>query len=321
MSIDDRNNPDESQEDESLDLTNKLTQLKGNGVLQTEDSSDDDAGFGANMTMKLPSLSKGSNDNADDEDAGFGANMTMKLPSLSNGSEGDADDAGFGADMTMKLPSLSKDSGDAANAPMSTDGSGAAEPLAVPTSRKIHSVRGLRSVARDAEPINKLREVSFDQTREVALAQMFFNNGLITKIQLCEAIDKLNSSSKNFGSLVPISALFELQDIELVNMDRLINFLAAETKTPFVSLKCFRIDNEAFTKLPPDIAERLGVVLFGEVGHTSQVALLNPVDKTIRTAICEYLGSDDISFFLVKPEDISSVYDKLRAQLSGAAEE
>jgi len=320
MSIDARNKPDEPQDAESLDLTGKPTQMGGKGLFKTEDSSDDeDAGFGANMTMKLPSLSKNSNDDADVAD--FGANMTMKLPSLSNGSDDDSDDEDFGADMTMKLPSLSKDSGAAANVPLSGDGSDSAESQAVPAARKIHSVRGLRSVARDAEPINKLREVSFDQTREVALAQMFFNNGLITKIQLCEAIDKLNSSSKNFGSLVPISALFELQEIELVNMDRLINFLVTETKTPFVSLKCFRIDNDAFTKLPPDIAERLGVVLFGVVGHTCQVALLNPVDKTIRTAICEYLGNDDVSFFIVKPDEISSVYDKLRAQLSGVAEE
>lgn len=297
MSFDDRNDPKESQEGESLDITNKPTQLGGKGLFQAEDSSDDeDMAFGVNSTMRLPSLSKDSDDDADDEDMPFGVNSTMRLPSLS------------------------KDSGDAANAPASDDGSDAAKPLAVPSARKIHSVRGLRSVARDAEPINKLREVSFDQTREVALAQMFFNNGLITKIQLCEAIDKLNTSSKDFGSLVPISALFELQDIELVNMDRLINFLAAETKTPFVSLKCFRIDNEIFTKLPPDIAERLGVVLFGVVGHTSQVALLNPVDKTIRTAICEYLGNDEVSFFLVKPDEISSVYDNLRAQLSGAVE-
>ena len=89
-----------------------------------------------------------------------------------------------------------------------------------------------------------------------------------------------------------------------------------ETKIPFINLKNFRIDSELFTKLPPDIAERLGVVLFGVVGRSMQIALLNPVDKLIQTVIADYLECKELSFYLVNPSDITPVYDQLRTQLS-----
>ena len=182
---------------------------------------------------------------------------------------------------------------------------------------KVSPLRSMRSVASDAEPLNKLRELSFDHSRELTLAQLLVSRKLISEIQYEEVVSSLSASSKNFGTLIPISALFELQDIELVNMDSIINFLVEETKTPFLNLSSFRINNEVFTKLPPDIAERLGVVLFGTVGRSKQLALLNPLDKGIRRAICEYLDCNEISFFLVKPSDITPVYDKFRAQLAG----
>ena len=213
------------------------------------------------------------------------------------------------------------ESGDGLNSddfvPMTGEGLNIVKPKSVlPTIKRGGSIRGLRSVASNAEPLNKLRELSFDPTREINLANLLFRRKLINKLQLDEVILKLNDAATNFASLVPISVLFELQDIELVNMESIMNFLVEETKIPFINLKSFRIDSDLFTKLPPDIAERLGVVLFGVVGRSMQIALLNPFDKLVRIAISDYLDCRELSFFLVDANDITPVYDKLREQLA-----
>ena len=182
--------------------------------------------------------------------------------------------------------------------------------------KRFTPIRGIRSVASNVEPLNKLRELSFSNGPEIKLAESLFQKGFITQKQFDEVVERLQKSVKDFGTIVPISALFELQDIESVNMDAIINVLVEDTKVPFISLKSFRISSDVFTKLPPDVAERLGVVLFGIVGRTKQIALLNPANKELKTALCEYLGSNEVSFFLVKPNEISPTYDKLRSQLA-----
>jgi len=176
--------------------------------------------------------------------------------------------------------------------------------------------RSFRSVASNAGPMNILRELSCDPSREIKLGEMLRAKKVITETQFNEAVKMVEDTASDKSRLAPISIVYELQSVELSNMDHIINCLAEESKTPLIELSCFKVKNEIFTKLPPDIAERLGAVLFGSVGRAKQVALVNPCDPKVREAICNYLETKEISFYLIHPEEITPFYDKLRAQLA-----
>ncbi len=181
------------------------------------------------------------------------------------------------------------------------------------------SFGGIRaSKVEESDALKALKDLSIDISHEIKLAEHLLQKEVITESQFHEAMKGLEKSASETASLSSISILMELEDCEHINMERIINFLVEETKVPFLNLRSFKIKHEFYSLLPPDIAERLGIIVFGSVGRGKQVALLNPRFKPIRTAIKDYLECNDVSFYFVSPSDITHCYNNFRAELAEA---
>lgn len=162
----------------------------------------------------------------------------------------------------------------------------------------------------DGTPTTKL---NFDLRGELELAWFLLQNNMITQEQYEAAIEGLTESRMNPAGDASLSLLQELRAMDKVDMDKITDFLCAETGTPYVELTRYEIGSDMAGLIPLDQCRRLGILPFARLGSELTVAVLNPVDKEMRGVISAHLNAR-IHVYLTSPDDFQSVLAKLEAE-------
>lgn len=152
--------------------------------------------------------------------------------------------------------------------------------------------------------------LTVDLTSEVNLAWHLLQNEVIDQVQYERSIETLTQSSMQPHADIPVSLLMELREVEHVDMEKVVAFLAAESGIPYVDLSICDCDEEAVARLTLPQVRKLGILPFSRIGSDITVALLNPIDKDLRTRVTAFFGCP-VHFFFTAPEDFLAACSKL----------
>ncbi|NOY79715.1 MAG: hypothetical protein GXP31_01790 [Kiritimatiellaeota bacterium] len=157
------------------------------------------------------------------------------------------------------------------------------------------------------------RKLEVDLRGELELAWFLLQNSIINQDQYEKAIESLTENRMNPGSNASLSLLQELQVLEWIDMETIVDFLAAETTVPFIELRNFELDPEIAAAIPLDECRRTGVLPFEKMESEYMVALMNPVDLELQKKITDYLGTP-VHFYFTSPESFQSAVSALEKQ-------
>ena len=155
-------------------------------------------------------------------------------------------------------------------------------------------------------------ELTFDLHAELDLAWLLLQKQMITQEQYEASIERLTTSSAAQGGDSPLALLQELREMDRVNLDKIIAFLASETGMPYLELGRCECDEETVSFLPLPQAKRLGVLPFDRLGTDLMVALLNPVSREWRQRVQMFLGVDKVHFYFTSPDEFLAAITKVQ---------
>ncbi len=155
-------------------------------------------------------------------------------------------------------------------------------------------------------------ELTFDLHAELDLAWLLLQKQMITQEQYEASIERLTTSSAAQRGDSPLSLLQELREMDRVNLDKIIAFLASETGMPFLELGRCECDEETVSLLPLPQAKRLGVLPFDRLSTDLMVALLNPVSREWRQRVQMFLGVDKVHFYFTSPDEFLAAIVKVQ---------
>jgi hypothetical protein len=144
--------------------------------------------------------------------------------------------------------------------------------------------------------------LTFDLRGELDLAWSLLQANIITQEQYEAVIERLTESSRNAQGEAPLSILQELREMERVDLDKIIAFLAADAGVPFIELSHCECPEETLAMLPLPLAKRLGIMPFDQVENELLVAVLNPVDLELRKRVTKFFGTK-VHFFFTSPDE------------------
>lgn len=153
--------------------------------------------------------------------------------------------------------------------------------------------------------------LSFDLRGELELAWFLLQNGMISQDQYEAAISGLTESRMNPSAEASLSLLQEIRAMDRIDMDKIIDFLSAETTTPFVEISRCNIPDDVSVLIPLEQCRRLGLLPFGRVGKEVMVAVLNPVDKEMRRSLAAWLNTK-VHFYLTSPDEFQQAWDAVQ---------
>ena len=87
----------------------------------------------------------------------------------------------------------------------------------------------------------------------------------------------------------PRTLLYVLEDRTLPHHDRAIEFLAHDSRVPFIDLRRMNPDAEALERLPHEFMRVRGACPFGFVGGELMVAVLNPFNLQLRDDVAQQI--------------------------------
>lgn len=155
-----------------------------------------------------------------------------------------------------------------------------------------------------------------DLRGELELAWHLLQSEVISQMQYEKAIETLTQASMG-QSDSPVSLLCELREVDRVDMEKVVAFLAAESGMPYVDLSLCDCDEATAARLPVLQAKKLGVLPFSKVGSDITVAVLNPVDKELRGRLKTYFKTN-VHFYFTSPDEflgtIAKLQEKAKAQ-------
>jgi len=115
---------------------------------------------------------------------------------------------------------------------------------------------------------------------------------------------------------VPVTVLHVLGDRHSASLERVIQFVALDSNTPFVRLNRFDMDPTLINNpLPENTARHLGALVFDEMADDALVAILNPYDDALKEHVKQQLKTN-CHFFLTNTEEYDAAITKLYASLS-----
>lgn len=155
-------------------------------------------------------------------------------------------------------------------------------------------------------------DLTFDLHAELDLAWLLLQKQVITQEQYEASIERLTTSSAAQRGDSPLALLQELREMDRVNLDKIIAFLASETGMPFLELGRCECDEETVSLLPLAQAKRLGILPFDRLGSDLMVALLNPVSREWRQRIQMFLGVDKVHFYFTSPDEFLAALTKVQ---------
>ncbi|MFW5893570.1 MAG: hypothetical protein ACOCUY_00345 [Verrucomicrobiota bacterium] len=134
----------------------------------------------------------------------------------------------------------------------------------------------------------------------------------VTQDQYEHAVDALTEAHINTHGRGPISFLLELASMEQVNVSRVLGFVSAENRVPFIEVRRCQISAEALADFNLDKIRRLCAIPFGVVGNERMIAVLNPTNERLMKALRTTAGGR-IHIYLTSPEDFLETLDSLSA--------
>jgi len=134
---------------------------------------------------------------------------------------------------------------------------------------------------------------------ELELLNRLVTDKVLMKEQVKLAFDQLENPPENEGEFL-ISALAILEKENLPGATDAFLAVADAAHAPPVPLEAFELKPKEFEKLPERLIRVRGVVPFAKLKDEWAVAVLNPLDETLKREIAEELGAK-CHFFLALP--------------------
>lgn len=152
--------------------------------------------------------------------------------------------------------------------------------------------------------------LTFDLRGELDMAYFLLTADVINQQQYEAAIDRLTESSLNTAGENPLSLLQEFREMERIDLDRVVDFLAAEAGLPYVDLSRCDPQEPAYSLMPVMLSKRLGILPFDTLGDDLMVAVLNPVSKELRERVKRHFGGN-LHFFFTSPDEFGGAITKI----------
>jgi len=150
---------------------------------------------------------------------------------------------------------------------------------------------------------------AFKVMDELAFAWHLFKAGELTQDEYASVAHDLSEMAAD-GHLSTISVLHALEARSFSGMERLMGFVAQETKTPIVSLQLFNIQDSVHSVLPLDFMIKRGVIVFDMIADDALVAVMNPIDTALRKQV-ESLLKCVCHYYVPLPSDFDAVINHI----------
>jgi hypothetical protein len=157
-------------------------------------------------------------------------------------------------------------------------------------------------------------ELRFDVRAELELAWSLLENGIVSQSQYESGINRLTENQVSGSGTESLAFLLELSHMEGVDLDAVLAAVAERSRTPYVEVTRHEIASEVLNLLPLPLMRRLCVVPFSQLDGEVMVALLNPMNQTLRQGLQSQMGRR-VHFFLCSPEDLQQWLDKYEVRL------
>ncbi len=151
-------------------------------------------------------------------------------------------------------------------------------------------------------------------SEEIDLAWKLFENGELSQEDYATLVSDLTESSTD-NSNETVSVLHVLEATNHQKLDKILAYLAENTRLPYISLACFTPRAELIPILSPDFCRSRGALVFEMLCNEPLVALLNPVSESLRKDVEEQTGRR-CHFFLTR----ASEFENALTQMLQAAE-
>jgi hypothetical protein len=147
--------------------------------------------------------------------------------------------------------------------------------------------------------------VSFKVMDELSFAWHVFQAGQLTQDEYSDVAGDLAEMTAD-RHLSTISTLQVLEARAFSGMERLMGFVARDSKTPIVSLPMFDIPEELHSILPLDFMIRYGVIVYGLLAEDALVVVMNPLNMELRRHIENQLQRT-CHYYISMPSEFDAV--------------
>ena len=143
---------------------------------------------------------------------------------------------------------------------------------------------------------------------DLRLGEVLVEDRLITAEQLQDALakQKQGKNSKHLGQILVEMALLTQEEVNVV--------LAKKLGIPYVHLKGFEPPAQMISRIPADVAIQYNVVPLGEFNGKLIVAMENPLDNAVVSALC-FNTNSTIETVMANGEDIRVLLQKFYSKL------
>ena len=172
------------------------------------------------------------------------------------------------------------------------------------------------AAAIDAPKLDNAERRSGHIAAELSLAWHLFQSKELTQEEYASVAQDLSEVSASKAT-VTVSVLHVLHDRSNRNLDRVLAFIARDTRTPIVPLSLFEVPDAAFELLPTDFTVRYGAMVFDHLGNDALVVVLNPYNKQLKTLLVQTVKKP-CHFYLTAPAEFDAVLE--RRKVSKAAQ-
>lgn len=110
-----------------------------------------------------------------------------------------------------------------------------------------------------------------------------------------------------------VSALYVLHTRRFPKLDSALAFLARQSRTPIINVAAFDPPRSCRGLLPNDFQARRCVLPFEQIGSETLVALLNPLDESLRADVTRRIGAR-CHFYLTRPDQFDAAMERSLAK-------
>jgi len=150
---------------------------------------------------------------------------------------------------------------------------------------------------------------SFKVMDELSFAWHLFEAGELTQDEYAGVAHDLSEMTAD-GHLSTVSVLHCLEARAFSGMERVMGFIATDTKVPVITLPLFDIQDATHRLLPIDFMIRRGVTVFDLIGDDALVVVMNPVDRALRRQI-ELLLKKKCHYYIALPAEFDAVIQRI----------
>lgn len=150
---------------------------------------------------------------------------------------------------------------------------------------------------------------AFKVMDELSFAWRLFEAGELNSSEYADVAHDLSEMAAD-GHLSTISVLHCLEARAFAGMERVMAFIAQDTKVPIITLSLFDIQDTTIRLLPLDFMIKRGVIVFDLIGDDALVAVMNPVDRALRKQV-EMQVKKKCHYYISLPAEFDAVIQKI----------